>query len=75
MSLFAKAGVFNSEAIEVMGQALEFACIARPDFDKEILARKIIEIARAGERDAVKLSAAVINSLDPLQINGRPLPQ
>ena len=51
---------FDPETIRVMGLAFEMALVAlrladRGDLANEIIARKIIDLAKAGERDPERL--------------------
>ena len=59
---FFKDCAFNPQATQVMGAAYEKACealhdIGQPDIVKEIIARRIIEVAQTGERDIDRLSS------------------
>jgi hypothetical protein len=56
---------FDPETIRVMGLAFEMALVAlrladRGDLANEILARKLIDLARAGERDSERLCDGVL---------------
>jgi hypothetical protein len=56
---------FDPETIRVMGVAFEMALVAlrladRGDLANEILARKIIDLARAGERNSERLCDGVL---------------
>jgi len=56
---------FDSETIRLMGLAFETARIAlrladRGDLANQVLANKIMELARAGERDPERLCDAVL---------------
>lgn len=56
---------FDPETIRVMGLAYEMARVAlqlsdRGDLANEVLARKIIDLAKAGERDPERLCDGVI---------------
>jgi len=63
---FLNHGVFfGPELIGLMSEALEAACKLLPDADqhdvvREVLARRIIAAASAGERDPVRLRAAAL---------------
>jgi hypothetical protein len=62
------SGVFDPDAVEAMTAAYERVCTAldlmdRPDPLKEIIARKIIERAKGGELDAVRLCEAVLEEV------------
>jgi hypothetical protein len=53
---FLAGGRFDRETIRIMGVAFEMACVAlrlanRDDDANEIIARRIIELAKAGERN------------------------
>lgn len=59
---------FDPETIRVMGVAFEMALVAlrladRGDLANEILARKIIDLARAGERNSERLCDGVLKEL------------
>jgi hypothetical protein len=61
-------GVFDPPAIEAMTAAFKAACLAlkladKDDHLKEIVARKIIEIAGTGERDPQRLCDLVLLAL------------
>ena len=56
---------FDAETIRVMGLAFEMALVAlrlvdRGDLANEILAQKIMALARAGERDPERLCDGVL---------------
>jgi len=57
---------FEPEHIEAMRKAFDAACarlelsVGRGDHKTELVARRIIELARAGERDANRLAACVL---------------
>jgi hypothetical protein len=56
---------FDSEATRVMGVAFEMALVALRHTDgvdppRDAVARKIIELAKAGERDPERLSEGVL---------------
>ena len=66
---------FDPETIQVMGQAFEFACIAlkdREDFQalKKILAVVIVNAARGGERDPLRMGATAVKACS---LNGESL--
>jgi len=59
---------FDSETKRVMGLAYEMACVAlrlanRNDLANEIIAKKIIELAKAGERDPDVICERALNDL------------
>ncbi len=60
---FSDNGTFDEETATSMSKAFEFACFAMPHADKELLANRIIEIAKAGERDPVQLCAKALDLL------------
>jgi hypothetical protein len=60
---FSDNGTFDDETATSMSKAFEFACFAMPRADKEMLANRIIEIAKAGERDPVQLCAKALDLL------------
>jgi hypothetical protein len=54
------AGVFDDHATKVMGEAFDAACkdlhdTGQPSIVYEVVATRIIEIAKSGERDPEKL--------------------
>jgi hypothetical protein len=56
---------FDPETIRIMGLAFEIARVAlgptdRGDLANELVARKIIELAKAGERDPERLCDGVL---------------
>ena len=56
---------FDPETIRVMGLAFEMALVAlrladRGDLANEVLARKVMELAKAGERDPERLCEGVL---------------
>ena len=62
------AGAFDPNAVKAMTTAYEQALVAlklvdRTDPITEIIAKKIIERAKRGELDAVRLCAAVLEDL------------
>ena len=61
---------FDAEATEALGKAYDIACRAlhpkgQPPVVQEILAKKIIEVARRGERDPDRLAAIALANLGP----------
>jgi hypothetical protein len=64
-----KAGtVFNDNATKAMGEAFDSACKelhdkGQPEIVYEVIARRIIDAARNGERDAVRLRNAGLAAL------------
>ena len=56
---------FDAETIRVMGLAFEMALVAlrladRGDLANEVLARRIMDLAKAGERNPERLCEAVL---------------
>jgi hypothetical protein len=54
------AGAFDDHATKVMGDAFDAACkdlrdTGQPDLVYEVIAKRIIEAAKSGERDPEKL--------------------
>jgi hypothetical protein len=68
---FLDAENFDAETVRLMGIAFEIALASlRPSLDygnplREALARKIIELAKAGERDLERLCEGALKSLPP----------
>ena len=65
---FIPRGVFNDAATQAMGQAFDAACKAlhdkgQPSVVYEVMARRIIAAARAGERDVLQLRNAALQAL------------
>jgi len=60
---FRNNGAFDAEATEAMGQAFESVCLVKPNVSRELIANRIIQLARAGERDAGELAAQVLSEL------------
>jgi hypothetical protein len=57
---------FDPETIRVMGLAFEMALVALPladrgDLANDVLARKIMDLAKAGERDPERLCEGVLH--------------
>ena len=63
---------FDGETVRLMGIAFEMALASlRPTLDyadplREIIARKIIELAKTGERDPERLCEGALNDLGPV---------
>jgi len=62
-------GAFDPEAIAAMSEAFEVALkeiqdTGQPDVVREIIAQRIIQAARLGERDPVCLRAAALRKPD-----------
>ena len=65
---FFKDGAFDSDTTSAMGEAFERACkslhdMGQPDIVKEIIAKRIVEIAKTGERDPVQLCERALAAL------------
>jgi hypothetical protein len=63
--------VFNPEAVKALAAAFDGACAAlnvidRTDPRATIVAKKIIEHARRGERDPIRLREAALSELQPM---------
>jgi hypothetical protein len=61
-------GAFDHEATAAMAEAYDTACQSmddwgQPDIIKEIIAKRIIEVAGKGERDPGQLCERALNSL------------
>jgi hypothetical protein len=59
---------FDDEATRIMGEAFDAACEGlqdggQPDLVREIIAKRIIEAAKKGERDPVRLRNAGLAAL------------
>jgi hypothetical protein len=59
---------FDGETTALVCQAFDLTCLAlhdadQPDLVKEIIAKRIIDIAGRGERDPQKMRKAALNSL------------
>jgi hypothetical protein len=68
MRSYPSSGVFDPDAVIALTGAYAHACAAlgladRSDALTEIIAKKIIERAQAGELDAVRLCEAVLEEL------------
>jgi hypothetical protein len=65
---FFQDGAFDSDTTGAMGEAFERACkalhdLGQPDIVKEIIARRIIVVAKAGERDPARLCEGALAAL------------
>ncbi len=60
---FRNNGAFDAEATEAMGRAFESVCHMKPNVSRELIANRIIQLARAGEHDPTELAAQVLNEL------------
>jgi hypothetical protein len=70
---FFQDAAFDAEMTRIMGEAFDHACaslhdIGQPDLVREVIARRIIEVAQTGERDPIRLSQ---RALVALGINNR----
>jgi hypothetical protein len=69
-----RSAVFDDEALRVMTEAFEAACAGIQDqreIVREIIARRIIEAAKKGERDPIVLRDAGLVSLGYDKQTGR----
>jgi hypothetical protein len=65
---FFRGAAFDYDATRAMGEAFDRAChslhdIGQPALVREIVARRIIEVARGGERDPDELCARALQAL------------
>jgi hypothetical protein len=65
---FFRGAAFDYDAIRAMGEAFDRAChclydLGQPALVRDIVARRIIEVARAGERDPDELCACALQEL------------
>jgi hypothetical protein len=65
---FIRGAAFDYDLTQAMGEAFDRAChclhdVGQPDLVREILARRIIEVARGGERDPDELYADALQAL------------
>jgi hypothetical protein len=65
---FSRNATFDTDATHVMGEAFDRAChslhdIGQPALVREIIARRIIEVARNGERDPDEMCARALKAL------------
>jgi hypothetical protein len=65
---FFKDASFDPETTHVMAQAFERACVvlqssSQPELVREIIAKRIIEVAQPGERDPEKLCVRALKAL------------
>jgi hypothetical protein len=59
---------FDPETTHIMGQAYESACtklhdVGQPEIVKNVIARRIIEIAKTGERDPNQLCKRALKAI------------
>jgi len=74
---FLNNAVFDPEVISVMGTAFEDVCKAlevsgRTDVTKEIVATKVIRLARDGETHPIALREKVLGELGLLRLRKEP---
>ena len=74
---FLKGAVFDPEVVSVMGTAFEDVCKAleasgRTDVTREIIAIKIIQLARGGETHPIVLREKVLSELGLLRLRNEP---
>jgi hypothetical protein len=65
---FFQGAAFDDDATQVMGKAFDRACQSlhdngQPDLVRQIIAKRIIEVARKGERDPDELCARALQAL------------
>jgi hypothetical protein len=65
---FLRHNVFDAETTKVMGEAYDAACGelgngGAPALVKEVIAKRIIEAAKKGERDPQRLCARALDAL------------
>ena len=65
---FFRDSAFDPETTLVMGKAFDRACVAlkdygQPDLIKEIIAKRIVEVAQPGERDPDRLRERALQAL------------
>jgi hypothetical protein len=65
---FFRGAAFDYDLTQAMGEAFERAChslhdLGQPDLVRDIIARRIIEVARRGERDPDELCARALQAL------------
>jgi hypothetical protein len=70
-----QVAVFDPAATHVMGEAFDCACrslrgIGQVGRVREIIAKRIIEVAREGERDPDRLSDYALHGLDFFTLGG-----
>jgi hypothetical protein len=63
-----RTAAFDPDMTHVMGEAFDRACrdlhdVGQPDLIKEVIASRIIDAARDGERDPGRLCRLALNSL------------
>jgi hypothetical protein len=65
---FFRGAAFDQDATQIMGEAFDRAChslhdIGQPALVREIIAKRVIEVARDGERDPDELCARALKAL------------
>jgi hypothetical protein len=65
---FFQDGAFDPDITSAMGEAFDRPCkslhdMGQPDIVKEIIAKRIVEVARTGERDPVQLCERALAAL------------
>ena len=65
---FFQDGAFDPDLTSAMGEAFERACkslrdMGQPDIVKEIITKRIVEVAKTGERDPVQLCERALAAL------------
>ena len=65
---FFRGAAFDYDLTQAMGEAFERAChclhdLGQPDLVRDIIARRIIEVARRGERDPDELCTRALQAL------------
>ena len=63
-----RTAAFDPDMTLIMGEAFDRACrdlhdVGQPDLVKEVIASRIIDAARDGERDPARLCRLALNSL------------
>jgi hypothetical protein len=65
---FLRSNVFDAETTKAMGEAFDVACgeigdKGQPAIVKEVIAKRIIDAAKKGERDPHRLCAKALSAL------------
>ena len=55
---------FEPETLQAMGEVYDSACAALPDTEKEIVAHRIIALAKTGVSDAIELRKQLIETME-----------
>jgi hypothetical protein len=61
---FIQSGAFEPETVAAMSEAFEAACEEQPEAVREVIAQRIIQAARLGERDPVRLRESALRKPD-----------